>query len=77
MSKYEITRGYLEHDIFEDIEPCDWSFEKDGLWLPKQKPRVFKKSDIKSDLKCIDEALKKIYGKDWNKPFKRSYNGRT
>ena len=70
MSNSEVSRESLKDTIFEDIEPYYWDFEKDGLWLPKQKPKTPKGNAIKSHLKCIDKALKRVYGKDWNKPLK-------
>lgn len=49
----------------EDFEPFDWDFNKDGLYIFKTKP-------IQREKNCIDKALKKILGKDWNKTIKTS-----
>lgn len=44
----------------EHLEPDSWDFNKDGLYIwPSKK---------KDEKRCIDKALKKLYGKDWNKP---------
>lgn len=56
--------------VKEVLEPEFWNFEKDGLfcdWFPR-------KPIVKNE---IDTALKKLFGKDWNKPFSLSKNGRT
>jgi hypothetical protein len=53
-------KEFLEYGIFEDLEPSD-HYDKHGLWFPKSKSKKIKR-------KCVDLALKKLYGKDWNKP---------
>jgi len=45
----------------EELEPFDWDFNKDGLWLGWVKPRELERN-------CIDKALKALYGKDSHKP---------
>lgn len=70
LSKRVKLKEFLEYDIFDDIEPGDWDFDRDGLWIPKSKTLVFKKSSI-------DNALRKIDGDNWKKPFSISKNGRT
>ena len=59
-------RDCMEKD--EQLEPWDWDFDKEGLFIPYQeKPKLPKN--------CIDLALKKICGKDWDKPIKIGKNG--
>ena len=45
----------------EEFEPFDWDFNKDGLYVCTTKV-------VNRPKYCIDLALKKILGKDWDKP---------
>ena len=51
----------LEFEIYEDLEPYDWDFHNQGLYVFPGKKQKFKKN-------CIDHALKKLFGKDWKAP---------
>lgn len=46
----------------EQPEPQSWDFNKDGLYIWPSKI-------VKREKNCIDNALKKICGKDWDKPL--------